>query len=366
MYTVIRVSPLKPFAKCLGWLYFQSIIWFPEQNDSMSRKRSRSPVRESAHNVMENAEYVSINDTAITNLADELIEEYSFTHARWDAPVFLSVDEHGIEDVVDFMITGNAVNYCFNYLNTGEKYTTEYNGVRWEGAFGMWAALRKAYENNDIVFTGEELSCVSTKTIDRIFESVSGRSIPKLQSRVRNIQSVGTMLEKKNSGSFAEDFTDDTVIYGENGVVEEIANEPPFEDAAKYNGEDIRFDKRAQLAVSMLYGKLLGTRYEFNILDKDSFTVFADYGIPAGLATKGVLEYDSELKRKITDGKLIQQGSKMEVEIRAGTVVVGDYLKEILEGEHGCDVDIPVLDHVLWQMRSEADTNVHLTDTTAY
>jgi len=149
-------------------------------------------------------------------------------------------------------------------------------------------------------------------------------------------------------------------------VVEWLANTDAYRDESKYNEIPIRFDKRAQLVVSMLYSKLQGTNNEFSIVDKEAFTVFADYGIPAGLVANDVLDYDNELAEKIANGEEIESGSKEEIEIRAATIYVGDQLIHVLNDVHGIDVGMPVLDYVLWQMRNDADTQAHLTETTAY
>jgi len=185
------------------------------------------------------------------------------------------------------------------------------------------------------------------------------------ESRVEQLNAVGELMEECG-GTFRDKFTGEINIYGDDGVVEWLANTDAYRDESKYNEIPIRFDKRAQLVVSMLYSKLQGTNHEFSIVDKEAFTVFADYGIPAGLVANDVLDYDNELAEKIANGEEIESGSKEEIEIRAATVYVGDQLIHVLNDVHGIDVGMPVLDYVLWQMRNDADTQAHLTETTAY
>lgn len=341
--------------------------------ETMPIEESRNPVRRDAQRVMEHAEYVSVNRSEVENLAEELVGEYDFELASWDAPVYPTTEEHPVEDVIDFIMVGNSVNYAFNDLETGEKYTTEYLGTEWRGSFGMWAALRRAYDSGTPILNHEYLQDISREDVETIFEPAGDTELPAMSTRVEQLRAVGELMWSFGgtfagafNGTFTDGDSDSVTLYGDSGLVSELASSEAYRDDTTYNDQSVRFDKRAQLTVSMLYGKLRETPYAFTIDDMDSFTVFADYGIPAALDTHGVLEYDAELASKVEAGEVIEAGSPMEVEIRAGTVVAGDLLQEELETEHGVDVTVPVLDFALWQMRTDAETNPHLTKTTAY
>lgn len=332
----------------------------------MSRPESANPVRSQSRMVVDEAEHVSLNQENVPDFCDFLIDEYEFETADWDAPVFPSIKENEIEDVADYMFVGNALNYCFNDMETGDKFAYEFIGTEWSGAFGMWAAMMDYYRDNEELLETRFLKSITVEQVEDIFEPSNGVKLPMIKSRVKNLRSVGQLMEKFD-GSLWNIFEDGSVrIYGQNGIVSTLANSESYEDKRTYKGQTVRFDKRAQLAVSMLYGKLIGTEYEFEITDMKKFTVFADYGIPAGLATHRIIEYDSELSERVQEQDIVQENSPEEVEIRASTVVAVERIQRYLKNNYNVDATIPVLDYVLWRMRKDADTNVHLTETTAY
>lgn len=332
----------------------------------MSQLESINPVRNNSRDVMERSEHVEVNEDLIPEFCDHITSKYEFETADWDAPVFPTVDEHGVEDVTDFLFVGNALNYCFNDMESGDKFTYEFIDTKWSGAFGMWAGLMDEYQDNPDLLNPQYLQSITTEEVERIFEASNNVPLPMPKSRAENLRSVGELMSDFG-GSFWNAFSMGTVqLYGENGVVSNLAGSESYKDERTYDGEKVRFDKRAQLSVSMLYGKLLDTEHAFEISDMEEFTVFADYGIPAGLATHGVINYSDELTSRIQNCEIIEENSKEEIEIRSATVVAGELIQDHLEENYDVDATIPVLDYVLWRMRKDADTNVHLTKTTAY
>lgn len=326
----------------------------------------RNPVKEDAEYVMNNNTEVDVIRDSIPEFCEFLTQEFEFETADWDAPVFPNLDDCSVEDVVDFLFVGNALNYCFNDMESGDKFQVEFIGSDWTGAFGMWAALMKEYQRNPDVLSGDHLAQIDQDEVERIFESSNDVQIPMIQTRVENLNSVGQLMNEYD-GTFWDWFSDGQVkLYGSSGLVSNLSYTSAFRDSRTYDDQTVRFDKRAQLAVSMVYGKLLDTEYEFNIVDMDSFSVFADYGIPAGLATHGVIEYSDDLYNDIESGVEIEENSKEEIEIRAATVVAVQLVSNYLEQNYDVKTDMPVLDFVLWNMRRDAKVNVHLTETTAY
>lgn len=332
----------------------------------MSQLESTNPVRNHATGVMNRATHVEVNEDEIADFCEHITENYEFETAEWDAPVFPTVEEHGVEDATDFLFVGNALNYCFNDMESGEKFTYKFIGNDWPGSFGMWAGLMDEYQSNPDILDAEHLQSITTEDIERIFAPSNDVPLPMPETRAQKLRSVGELMNDYG-GSFWNAFNVGMVqLYGENGVVSNLASTEAYRDTRTYNGETVRFDKRAQLTVSMLYGKLLGTEHEFRISDIEEFTVFADYGIPAGLATHNVISYNDELATRIENREIIEEGSEQEVEIRSATVIAVEKIQEHLRNNYDVDTSIPVLDYVLWRMRKDADTNVHLTETTAY
>jgi len=324
-----------------------------------------NPVRTDAEKVMNHAESVTINTEKISELSQQLIDEYEFKPADWDAPVFPSISESDFETIVDFFIVGNSINYCFNDLDSGVKYATEYLDIEWAGAFGMWASIKRAMDENIPILDADYLKNINKSELTKIFDSTQNTSMPMIESRVNNLNTLGEMMEGLG-GSFVSLFEDNVQIYGKNGIVELLVDSNAFKDERTYNEETIRFDKRAQLAVCMVYGKCLNTEYEFEIIDKDAFTIFADYGIPAGLVSYGVLEYNPPLQNQIESRNMIPENSKVEVEIRASTVIAGELIQKEIYNQSNKEISMVILDYLLWQMRNDEDTIAHITETTAY
>jgi len=78
------------------------------------------------------------------------------------------------------------------------------------------------------------------------------------------------------------------------------------------------------------------------------------------------LEYSDSLQEQINNNKLIPENSNEEVEIRAATVISGELIQKQIKKQTGMKVGMVVLDYLLWQMRNDANTNAHITETTAY
>lgn len=89
-------------------------------------------------------------------------------------------------------------------------------------------------------------------------------------------------------------------------------------------------------------------------------TVYADNVLPAILHRDGVLRYAPLLKRRIYDGEKILPGSRMEREIRIGTVLACEEIAK----ETGFEPW--VIDQMLWHDRGEKKYIKHKTITPYY
>jgi hypothetical protein len=332
----------------------------------------QNPVYRLSEFVMNHSTSVTVNEEQIPEFCEFLVEEYDFELPQWDAPVFPQVLETPVEEVVDYFMVGNALNYCFNDIETGEKFAVEFLGDDWAGAFGMWAALMKEYHRNPDILQADVLKSLTRDDVERIFEPSNGVQIPLIDTRVEKLNTLGELMESEQfngtyNNSFWNAFLDGSVsLYSGSRLIPTLTQSDAYVDEREYNGQTVQFDKRAQLAVSMIYGKLHGTEHQFEINDMGNFSVFADYGVPAGLATHNIISYDENLQNDIDTQNPIPEGSSEEVEIRAATVASVTEIQEHLEDNYNVSAEIPYLDYVLWQMRNDADTNVHLTETTAY
>ena len=76
--------------------------------------------------------------------------------------------------------------------------------------------------------------------------------------------------------------------------------------------------------------------------------MFADYRVPQILRSMGVLKYTDSLSSSIDALETLPWGGKMEVELRAQTVVAVDMLQQAL-CIRGLDLLVLECDWLLWQ-----------------
>jgi hypothetical protein len=98
-------------------------------------------------------------------------------------------------------------------------------------------------------------------------------------------------------------------------LVETLSGWESFADTSRYDGIEIPFLKRAQIAAADLSRAGVGA-----FRDLDRLTMFADNLVPHVLRLDGLLGYDDALLERIDRGDLIEHDSPEEVEIRACAV----------------------------------------------
>ncbi len=117
-----------------------------------------------------------------------------------------------------------------------------------------------------------------------------------------------------------------------------LAAEPAWRDVSPYDGDEIPFYKRAQIAAADL--ARAGVAPAGDLAD---LTLFADNLVPHVLRLDGVLELDPDLADRIETGTLLRHDSAEEVEIRACAV----HAVELLVAAHGSTTAMAV-DDALW------------------
>lgn len=333
-----------------------------------------TPVRRSVSELIPQLQYLTINAREISTLAVELAEE-EFPLPAWRAPVFPNENDTGVttEDVINFLFLGNTINFQFRDYSTGEKFAAEYAGTEWRGAFGMWACLKREFEENPAILAGETLATLSRSDVERLFASSNDIPIPMIEERVETLNNVGRRLEDQYQGEFANLIKQSKpkLFADGDGIVDHLVSKfPSFRDSALIemaNGEhfEISFWKRAQLAPGMAYGRFHDSM-AFKLKDPEAFTVFVDYNLPNVLRGYNILEYSEQLAKLVDNRKMVQAGSRQEVELRAATIHAADRLIEEINTRRETPIFAPHMDYKLFTMRDNISTPVHLTQTTAY
>jgi hypothetical protein len=142
-------------------------------------------------------------------------------------------------------------------------------------------------------------------------------------------------------------------------LAEHLATLPTWFDISPYDGAQVPFFKRAQLAAADLHLQGIAPARDIGAL-----TLFADNLVPHVLRLDGVLAFDDDLVARIDASELIEHDAPEEVEIRACAV----HAVELLVAAHGATTATAV-DNALWHRggapRYKARPR-HRARTTAY
>jgi len=130
---------------------------------------------------------------------------------------------------------------------------------------------------------------------------------------VQSLHDLGANVQRLYGGSFAGvvDAADGSAVR----LVETLAGWRCFRDVSLYEGREVPFLKRAQIAAADLHRAGVADFHDLKQL-----TMFADNLVPHVLRLDGILWFDPDLVTRIERGELIEHGSPEEVEIRACAV----------------------------------------------
>ena len=149
-------------------------------------------------------------------------------------------------------------------------------GTMHTGYYSLCAAIRKAIENGLPLLDPAFCCKLTLADVQGIFKSATSTEIPLLEKRLEVFHEFGSVLSAKFDGSFA------TCVKKANkdavALVKIITdNFPCFQDYAVFQGSNVSFLKRAQIAD--IYGCFNSKSWgEFDNIE--GLTKFADYRVP--------------------------------------------------------------------------------------
>jgi hypothetical protein len=264
------------------------------------------------------------------HVIEEAIEPYAATLASESRP---APDLDGpLEERAAFSLTLNAINFGSGWFPTLRKangmsgFRTVEAGMR---AHGPWSAEALA------AMTPEEIAV--TVGQDPTHE-LMGHFAQHLRELGERVQEAGSFLALARSG-------DGSAVR----LAEHLGSWRTFHDVSEYDGFEVPFFKRAQIAAADL--ALAGIAPAD---DLDRLTIFADNLVPHVLRIDGVLEFAPELVARIDAEQLIEHDSPEEVEIRACAV----HAVELLVAAHGATTATTV-DNLLWHRGAGARYKAH-------
>lgn len=330
----------------------------------------KNKVLESTRFLIESPEHVHIDEEQVDKTAKRFSQE-ELSIPPWDLPIYMSgTSKH----VIDFFFLANSINFAYTDFKTGVKFAADYYGQEWRGACGMFACLKKALagEEGYPLLSARFLKTISKRELKEVFKG--NIEIPLFEERWKIFREVGRVLEEKYDGHFYNlvEQSGGRLFNNGYGIVERLTSDfPSFDDSVQHQGREMRFDKRAQLAPGMIYGRFLANGSKL-VEDVDELTVFADYVLPKTLRALGILKYKEGLAHKVDNQELIPQNSQEELEIRASTIhasqMLIDGINELRRKSKDKKEKVNALhlDYKLWSEGRKKQGNHHLTITTAY
>lgn len=207
------------------------------------------------------------------------------------------------EAIAAFAICMNAINFGSGWWPTIRKrpgrsgYATMAAGVEERFAdAGPWSP--------------EELVAMDGGRIAAVVGQDPGH--PLMAQFAAALRDVGAHLAAEHGGRFLGVTESADSIPALAGL---LAGWESFADTSEYEGREIPFFKRAQLAAADLHRAGVAALPGVDVL-----TAFADNLVPHVLRVDGVLHLDPDLTARIEAGELLLHGSPEEVELRAGAV----------------------------------------------
>jgi Potential Queuosine, Q, salvage protein family len=245
--------------------------------------------------VAERARFVRIDEGKIEAYATGLTESAGEGDADWP--------DRDPEAAAAFAICMNAINFGSGWWPTIRKrpglsgYGTMEAGVvdRFASA-GPWSP--------------EELAAMDAGAIASVLDQDPEH--PLMAQFAISLSDVGMHVHEDHGGRFLG-----VVEAAESvpGLAEVMAGWCSFADSCHYEGREVPFFKRAQLAAADLHRAGIA-----DLPAAGCLTAFADNLVPHVLRVDGLLRLNPKLEARIEEGELLIHGSPEEVELRACAV----------------------------------------------
>ena len=296
--------------------------------------------------VCDNSEYVKINYTKI----DDLIKKIKSSSSKhWlDSNPYRLMDM-SVEDIINFLLIYHTIgDYCFWSEPKWQIQTSQ--GIM-DGSFAiMYLIINRFKTNKNFEMAFEEFKQLLKGNV----------TIPLLEDRYKNLVKMNQFLKKQRKTFY--ELTKD--LNTDSQLLEYILrNLDYFEDTSNYNAKEILFYKRAQLLTSDILH--IKEKLENKNVDYSHLIGCADYKIPQVMRCYGMLEFSNELSNRVDKKIELQESSKEEIEIRANTLKVIDYIYEKLDGKYS-HMAINDFIWLLGQDKSQMTLPYHRTLTNHY
>jgi Potential Queuosine, Q, salvage protein family len=234
---------------------------------------------------------------------------------------------------------------CLDAINFGSGWWPTFRKRPGKSGFGTVEAGITEHFREQGAWSAEELAQLTGADLAATLGQDAGH--PLMGDFAASLRDVGDHLLAEHDGSFAAlvSAADGSAA----GLVELLASWAAFADVSVYDGREVPFFKRAQIAAADLDRAGLAS-----FSDLGQLTAFADNLVPHVLRVDGILTLSSELTEAIETGELLSHGSPPEVELRACAVQAVELLAA---GRRKAGAGSPLtpaeIDAVLWNRGGE-------------
>lgn len=292
-------------------------------------------VRAGCKAVAERASHIQINYDYIPAYADSLPLESAIQPEHDSKSHCLGQNE----DTAAFFLTLDSINFGSGYFPHLQKRP----GM--SGYFTVASCLNDRFKTKGPL-SALELTRLTPADCTQIFEqhpdSTPIGELMRLFARALN--DLGRYIQQDFGGSFTKLIQ--AAGTSAERLMQLLIRMPFFYDVQPYDGIEVPFYKRAQLAAADLSlafeGQGLG-RFD----DLQNLTIFADNLVPHVLRVDNILCYPDALISRIEAGKLVAAGSPEEIEIRACALHAVELIKNALN-VCGHKLTSMGLDFLLW------------------
>ena len=323
-----------------------------------------SPVLDSLRPAIENSRDVHTRVEKIVEVAGWMAYE-NLPMPEFSLPFGVGKDP---AMAIDFSMVGDCIDFAFTDFKTHEKFQVDYAGQHWSDSDAMFACIKRAMDAGIPFLDGNYLAKVTKMDLAGLFRG--NIEMPMLDERVAILHQVGAVLASKYDGRFSNfvKSASPRCYDGGKGLVDKLVAEfPRFHDVSRYDGDEIKIYKLAQLGVWMLYSSLHASG-GFKLEDPEKLSALADYIVPAGLRLLNILSYSPALEKTINTYQMVPRDSLQEIEIRAHTLYATALLREEINKvrPHDLQVIIPQIDARIWTHYHTTFWPHHLTRTIMY
>eukprot|EP00792_Barthelona_sp_PAP020_P013866 TRINITY_DN940_c0_g1_i1.p1 TRINITY_DN940_c0_g1~~TRINITY_DN940_c0_g1_i1.p1 ORF type:complete len:336 (+),score=98.90 TRINITY_DN940_c0_g1_i1:128-1135(+) len=322
-------------------------------------------IRDDAKYICENSTHVQIMSEGIEKLIELIVDAQKCGRIGRQTWHNHPLHPKGIhEGICDYIFVLDCLNFSF-WNDDFSPFQVFYEGKVYKGYDALVACLNRAIAENIPITNASFYSTITPAMLRIVLRPFLKDSIPPeiplLAERVDCLNKCGQILIDKYNGSFSN------VLKAANGSAEALVqiifeDFAPFQDVTTYKGRQVHFLKRAQILVADIWAAFCGEGIgKFNDIEK--ITMFADYRVPQGMYSLGILQYSNELLNDIHDQTLLPYGCEKEVEIRGASIQAVEDIRKALKDKGLEDFNSVEIDFFLWDF-AKTGSDVQLKDQT--